>query len=175
MKTQTPVKEKSGELPRREFLQWMGTGALGLALTGAGCTSEPGGNSAAGGSLEGGMMPRPTSKQMRGLFPIGSTPFTEDDKLDLESLAAEVKFCNRGGVHGFVWPQIASGWTTLSEAERIAGAEAILAAGKGGDDHASDRSAIKDREAGRGGAIRQARGQERGRCHRVPAAPIGHG
>jgi dihydrodipicolinate synthase/N-acetylneuraminate lyase len=35
-------------------------------------------------------------------------------------------------VHGFVWPQIASGWTTLSEKERLDGAEAILAAGKGG-------------------------------------------
>ena len=71
-------------------------------------------------------------KPMRGLFPIGQTPFTEDDKLDLDALAAEVRFCNRGGVHGFIWPQIASGWTTLSEAERLAGAEAILAAGKGG-------------------------------------------
>jgi len=50
----------------------------------------------------------------------------------VESLAEEVRFCNRGGVHGFVWPQIASGWTTLSEPERMSGTEAILAAGKGG-------------------------------------------
>jgi dihydrodipicolinate synthase/N-acetylneuraminate lyase len=55
-----------------------------------------------------------------------------DDKLDLDCLAAEVKFCNRGGVSGFVWPQIASGWSTLSEQERLDGAEALLAAGKGG-------------------------------------------
>ena len=50
----------------------------------------------------------------------------------MESLAGEVTFCNRARVHGFVWPQIASGWTTLTEGERITGAEAILAAGKGG-------------------------------------------
>jgi 4-hydroxy-tetrahydrodipicolinate synthase len=69
---------------------------------------------------------------MRGLFPIGQTPCTPDNKLDLDCLAAEVKFCNRGGVHGFVWPQIASGWAGLTQAERMEGAEAILAAGKGG-------------------------------------------
>ena len=75
---------------------------------------------------------RPGTKPLNGVFPIGSTPFTESDKLDLDCLAAEVKFCNRTGVHGLAWPQIASGWTTLSESERLDGAEAILAAGKGG-------------------------------------------
>ena len=40
---------------------------------------------------------------------------------------------NRGGVQGFMWPQIASGWNDLlNETERMDGAEAILAAGKGG-------------------------------------------
>ncbi len=100
---------------RREFLRSFGAGALGLALS----SSMPAADN-------------PGAKQMRGLFPIGLTPFTPDDKLDLEDLAAEVKFCNRGGVHGFIWPQIASGWSTLSEKERLDGAEAILAAGKGG-------------------------------------------
>jgi dihydrodipicolinate synthase/N-acetylneuraminate lyase len=96
---------------RREFLQTLGAGALGLALAGRGdCATKP----------------------MRGVFPIGQTPVTEADKLDLECLQNEVKFCNRYKVHGFAWPQIASGWTTLSEKERMDGAEAILAAGKGG-------------------------------------------
>ncbi len=71
-------------------------------------------------------------KPMRGLFPIGQTPCTPDNRLDLDCLAAEVKFCNRGGVHGFVWPQIASGWAGLTQKERMDGAEAILATGKGG-------------------------------------------
>jgi 4-hydroxy-tetrahydrodipicolinate synthase len=52
--------------------------------------------------------------------------------LDLECLAAEIKFLNRGGVHGVIWPQIASEWTTLSKQERLDGAEAMVAAGKGG-------------------------------------------
>src|SRR6516162_1625297 len=97
---------------RREFLRTLGGGALGLVLAGRG---YPAG-----------------TKPMRGVFPIGQTPVTESDKLDLECLQNEVKFCNRYKVHGFAWPQIASGWTTLSEKERMDGAEAILAAGKGG-------------------------------------------
>jgi 2-keto-3-deoxy-L-arabinonate dehydratase len=98
---------------RRDFLRTISTGLVGLALS----------KHATGAA---------TAKPLRGLFPIGFTPFTPDNKMDLEALAAQVKFCNRGGVHGFVWPQIASGWTTLSDAERLDGNEAILTAGKGG-------------------------------------------
>jgi len=100
---------------RRTFFQSLGLGAAALAALrpGVAATSS-------------------TGKKMAGLFPIGFSPFTEENKLDLDGLASQVRFCNRGGVHGFVWPQIASGWTTLSEKERLDGAEAIVAAGKGG-------------------------------------------
>jgi len=74
----------------------------------------------------------PSAKSLRGLFPIAASPFTPDNKLDLDCLNNEVKFCNRGGVPGLIWPQIASGWTTLTSAERFAGAESMIAAGKGG-------------------------------------------
>ena len=77
-------------LRRRDFLRTMAVGAIAQSLAQR--------SSAA------------SAKPMRGLFPIGQTPCTPDNKLDLDCLAAEVKFCNRGGVHGFVWPQIASGW-----------------------------------------------------------------
>ena len=97
---------------RRDFLRTLGGGALGLALAGRGYAAA--------------------AKPMRGLFPIAQTPVTESDKLDLECLRNEVKFCNRYKVHGFIWPQKASGWMTLSDTERMDGAEAILSAGKGG-------------------------------------------
>jgi dihydrodipicolinate synthase/N-acetylneuraminate lyase len=100
---------------RRSFLQSSGAFAVSLAIS---RTAEA--TTTAG------------SKQLSGLFPIGETPFTADNKLDLDCLAAEVAFCNRGGVSGFVWPQIASGWSTLTEQERLDGAEALLAPGKGG-------------------------------------------
>src|ERR1035437_1611270 len=98
---------------RRGFLQTLAGGALGLALTGTGQADA-------------------AAKPIRGVFPIGQTPVTPSDKLDLDCLQNEVKFCNRYKVHGFAWPQFASGWTALSENERMAGAEAILSAGKGG-------------------------------------------
>ena len=106
------MKDHSQASGRREFLQTLGGGALGLALAGRGYAA--------------------VTKPLRGVFPIGQTPVTPSDKLDLDCLQNEVKFCNRYKVHGFAWPQIASGWTTLSEKERMDGAEAILAAGKGG-------------------------------------------
>lgn len=98
---------------RRDFLRMMGVGMAGFALSDGILRAAPG-------------------KPLRGLFPIGFTPFTADNKVDLDDLGAQVKFCNRGGVHGFVWPQIASSWTTLSDKERMDGMEAVLAAGKGG-------------------------------------------
>ena len=109
--------KKPEEHARREFLSRIGACALMGALPENGWPADDG--------------PR-DGKPLRGLFPIGQTPCTPDNKLDLDALAAEVAFCNRGGVHGFVWPQIASGWASLSRKERLEGAEAILAAGKGG-------------------------------------------
>jgi dihydrodipicolinate synthase/N-acetylneuraminate lyase len=102
-------------MDRRAFLQSAGALAVSLAILPAAEAT-----------------PMAAAKPFLGLFPIGETPFTADNKLDLECLAEEVKFCNRGSVSGFIWPQIASGWSTLSEQERLDGAEAILAAGKGG-------------------------------------------
>jgi dihydrodipicolinate synthase/N-acetylneuraminate lyase len=102
---------------RREFLQSAGALALGAMIyrrAGAADAHDMGG------------------KPFWGVFPIGQTPFTPDNKIDLDCLAAEVNFCNRGRVAGMAWPQIASGWSTMSEQERMDGAEAILAAGKGG-------------------------------------------
>jgi 4-hydroxy-tetrahydrodipicolinate synthase len=104
----------SRSLGRRAFLRGAGAVAAGLGLSGS-ALAQP-----------------PAAKPMRGLYPIGQTPFTPDNKIDLDCLAAEVNFCNRGGVPGFIWPQIASGWSTMSEPERLSGAEAILSAGKGG-------------------------------------------
>ena len=99
---------------RRAFLKFFGLSALGLALH--------------DGKMFG--TETPGSKPLRGIFPVAQTPFTESNKLDLDALIAEVRFIDRGGVHGFVWPQMASEWMTLSEAERLEGSEAIASTGK---------------------------------------------
>jgi 4-hydroxy-tetrahydrodipicolinate synthase len=92
---------------RRLFVQGLTLGAAGFALPGA---DGP--------------------KPLRGIFPIAQSPFNEANKLDLDCLVEQVPFLDRGHVHGCVWPQIASEWSTLTEAERMAGAEALTAAGK---------------------------------------------
>jgi 2-keto-3-deoxy-L-arabinonate dehydratase len=116
--------EMQGQDPvdRRAFLKTAGVVTLGLGAA-ALLPSE---------KAEGAGKLNPGSKPWRGLFPIAQTPFTPDNKLDLDCLVAEVGFCNRVGIPGLLWPQGSSGWTTLSEKERLDGAEAMLAAGKGG-------------------------------------------
>jgi dihydrodipicolinate synthase/N-acetylneuraminate lyase len=106
------------QMDRRSVLKTLGSVAAGAAFSKYSMAAAP---VAAGGR-----------KSFNGLFPIASSPFTQDDKLDLDCLGNEVKFCNRGGVPGLIWPQIASGWSTLTVEERFAGAEAMIAAGKGG-------------------------------------------
>lgn len=71
-------------------------------------------------------------KQLAGVFPIAFTPVNARNEIDFDGLAAQVQFCRRGGVPGLAWPQNASGWTTLSEAERMQGAEIIVSTARGG-------------------------------------------
>ena len=101
-------------LDRRTLLKILAAGSLGLA------------------ALE--QSPRALAttekKPLEGIFPIAQTPFTESNKLDIHSLVEELRFIDRGGVPGFVWPQLASEWSSLSEAERLEGAEAIASTGK---------------------------------------------
>ena len=99
------------ELARRDFLQW--TAALSATAFAAPARAD-------------------TPKPLRGIFPIAWSPCTPDNVLDLDAMAAQTAFCNRGNVAGLAWPQNASGWMALSEKERLAGAEAMLSAGKGG-------------------------------------------
>ena len=99
---------------RREFLNLIAAGAIGVASSALPIQSTR--NFA--------------SKPLRGIFPIAQTPFTENDKLDLNSLVRELHFIDRGGVHGFVWPQLASEWQMLTDSERLDGAEAIAHTGK---------------------------------------------
>jgi 4-hydroxy-tetrahydrodipicolinate synthase len=110
---------------RRLFLQAVGVLALDAALARVAQGAQD-------TDVRGAQLATPSGKPLRGLYPIMQTPFTDQDVLDTEALAAEVRFINRGRVAGMIWPVFASSWSTLSDAERIEGAEAILAAGKGG-------------------------------------------
>ena len=87
---------------RRQFLRALSAAAAALALPQ--------------------LIPAQTAaRRLAGVFPIGFTPVNAQNEIDFDGLAAQVQFCRRGGVHGLAWPQIASGWTTLSEEERMRG------------------------------------------------------
>jgi len=70
-------------------------------------------------------------KPMRGAFMILTTPFTESGAVDWEDLVREVEFCDRGGVHGLVWPQGSSGVAHLTKEERLRGMEVLAKAARG--------------------------------------------
>ena len=86
---------------------------------------------AAGGAM---MFLRPvygaSERKFQGIFPIMQTPFSDTGALDTETLAHEVRFLDRIGVQGMVWPQMASEYPTLNYDERLAGAEALVRANK---------------------------------------------
>lgn len=67
----------------------------------------------------------PNGKTLAGVFPIGWTPCTPDNKLDTAAMVKQMEFLNRGRVAGMAWPQNASAWQTLTPAEWSAGAEAL--------------------------------------------------
>lgn len=110
---------------RRAFLQGLGAAALGAGTLNLS-------NQAQAADVIGASLSTPSGKPLRGLYPILQTPFTGNDKLDTDALANQIRFVNRGRVNGMIWPVFASAWGTLSDAERIEGAETILDAGKGG-------------------------------------------
>jgi len=62
----------------------------------------------------------------RGVFTIPSTPFDEQYEVDWEGLRRIVAFCVGCGAHGIVWPVNASGFATLSDQERLKGAEMVV-------------------------------------------------
>jgi 4-hydroxy-tetrahydrodipicolinate synthase len=62
----------------------------------------------------------------RGVFTIPSTPFDEQLEVDWEGLRRVVDFCVGCGAHGIVWPVNASGFATLSDQERLRGAEVVI-------------------------------------------------
>jgi len=101
------------DITRRRFVRRAAAGAFGLALAGPRLARPDG------------------AKRLEGVFPIMQTPFTGADRLDTETLAREVEFLDRCGVHGVVWPQLASEYFDLTPEERAAGAEAVVAAARG--------------------------------------------
>jgi len=104
----------SNSTNRRTFLTVAGAVAGAIAVGGIGSADAAA------------IAKSPNGKALAGVFPIGWSPCTPDDKLDLDSMVAQQKFLNRGKVAGIAWPQNASAWQTLTSDEWHAGADALL-------------------------------------------------
>lgn len=59
-----------------------------------------------------------TENTWRGSFAIPMTPYTDEDRIDVDVLAAEIEFCIESGVGGIPVPLMVSEFRSLSEAER---------------------------------------------------------
>ena len=66
------------------------------------------------------------SKPFRGVFAVLSTPFDESLMVDWDGLRRIINFCIECGVHGLVWPVIASSFTTLTDEERLIGTKVVI-------------------------------------------------
>jgi 4-hydroxy-tetrahydrodipicolinate synthase len=72
-----------------------------------------------------------TTKAMRGVFIILSTPFTASGEVDWDDLAHEALFCDQCGTQGVVWPQGSSGVANLTKGERMHGMHVLATAVRG--------------------------------------------
>ena len=101
------ITENPGHgLSRRQYLALM-AGAVGAA------TARP--VAVGARAVDGG------AKPLRGAFMILNTPFSANGEVDWDDLVNEVRFVDRHGVQGVVWPQGSSGVTTLTKEERLHG------------------------------------------------------
>ena len=66
-----------------------------------------------------------TAKPLVGIMPIVTTPYTPSGAVDFEDLAAEMRFFDRIGCTGAVWPQGSSDVNVLSREERLRGMTVI--------------------------------------------------
>ena len=64
-------------------------------------------------------------KPIRGVMMILNTPFTSAGEVDWDDLVNEVRFVDRHGCHGVVWPQGSSGVATLTREERRHGMDLL--------------------------------------------------
>jgi len=73
----------------------------------------------------------PTPVQMRGPFPIMSTPYFENGSVDYEGLVRELDFVVKSGCPGVIWCQSNDAVDLLTTAEKLKGFETCARAAEG--------------------------------------------
>ncbi len=70
-------------------------------------------------------------EDMRGIFVILSTPYTESGAVDYDDLASQVAWLDEAGSNGLVWPQNSSDYPRLTTDEIMRGMEVLAGANQG--------------------------------------------
>ena len=115
----------SRRLSRRESLKLMGSAALGSGLLAGAPAAVTGSPPARRATFA------PRDADLRGLFVILSTPYTESGAVDYDDLAFQVDWLDHAGVNGLVWPQNSSDYPRLTTAEIQRGMEVLTQANRG--------------------------------------------
>ena len=71
------------------------------------------------------------AEDMRGIFVILSTPYTESGAVHYDDLAFQVEWLDHAGAHGLVWPQNSSDYPRLTTEEIKQGMEVLTRANRG--------------------------------------------
>lgn len=71
------------------------------------------------------------ASDIRGAYPILTTPYLADGSLDYESLVKEAQWVDAAGVQGIIWPQSDDSIDLLTTDEKKKGMEALAKAAKG--------------------------------------------
>jgi len=103
---------------RRDSLRLMASAAIGSRVIGSD-------QSFATPTLSG---RAPRDEDLRGIFVILATPYTQSGTVDYDDLASQVEWLDRAGAHGLVWPQNSSDYARLTTEEIMRGMEVLVRA-----------------------------------------------
>ena len=117
---------------RRDSLKLMGSGVIGSQVLGH--VESLGAESIGVQPTEaevGGLSATAVPGDMRGIFVILSTPYTESGAVHYDDLAFQVEWLEQAGAHGLVWPQNSSDYPRLTTEEIMQGFEVLTRANRG--------------------------------------------
>ena len=118
---------------RRDSLKLMGSAVVGSQVVGGAqpLDARPLDAQPDGVRVEGNDRARSADEDMRGVFVILSTPYTESGAVHYDDLAFQVEWLDRAGVNGLVWPQNSSDYPRLTTEEIRRGMEVLTRANRG--------------------------------------------
>ncbi len=112
---------------RRDSLKLMGSAVVGSQVVG-GVQPLAAETDQARISGPGGVR---VDEDLRGIFVILSTPYTESGAVHYDDLAFQVEWLDKAGAHGLVWPQNSSDYPRLTTEEIKQGFEVLTEANRG--------------------------------------------